>query len=120
MRYQLPAILTAVAIYMLSDMPDIQGPDFGIRFSDKYSHLIAYAVFGWLIARAFYFQDRYPVLREKWGRFTFITGSLYGISDEVHQYFVPGRFADPLDALADAAGVAIAVWIFSRFYFLRK
>ena len=28
----------------------------------------------------------------------------YGISDEVHQAFVPGRVADPYDVLADAIG----------------
>lgn len=27
-----------------------------------------------------------------------------GIADEVHQFFVPGRHADPMDILADALG----------------
>ena len=37
---------------------------------------------------------------------------LYGFSDEFHQYFVPGRFADPADFAADAAGalLATALW----------
>ena len=120
MRYQFPAIALAVAIFIASHTPDLQGPDFGIRFSDKWGHLIAYGVLGLLICRAFYYQDRYPALRERLGYYSFWTGSLYGVSDEIHQYFIPGRFADPLDALADAAGVAISIWVFNRFFSPRK
>jgi VanZ family protein len=39
--------------------------------------------------------------------------TLYGVSDEIHQMFVPPRRADPYDLLADALGAcaaAIAVW----------
>jgi VanZ family protein len=32
----------------------------------------------------------------------------YGLLDEVHQAFVPGRDADPYDLLADAVGAAAA------------
>ena len=34
---------------------------------------------------------------------------LYALSDEYHQSFVEGRDADPLDVLADAAGIAFAI-----------
>ena len=39
---------------------------------------------------------------------------LYGFSDELHQAFVPSRTADPLDLLADAAGVVAAQLILCR------
>ena len=32
-------------------------------------------------------------------------GILYGVTDELHQVFVPGRFCDFFDGLADALGV---------------
>lgn len=32
----------------------------------------------------------------------------YGVMDEIHQSYVPGRVADPLDAAADLAGAAVA------------
>lgn len=37
---------------------------------------------------------------------------LAGLSDELHQYFVPGRDVEALDVLADAVGGAVAslVW----------
>ena len=36
-------------------------------------------------------------------------GSLYAISDEVHQSFVPGRLGSPVDVAIDAIGVAAGV-----------
>lgn len=44
-------------------------------------------------------------------------GALYAASDEVHQYFVPLRQADPVDWLVDIAGVlvgALAVLAWER------
>lgn len=34
----------------------------------------------------------------------FIWGVLFAISDEIHQRFVPGRYASPVDVLIDSAG----------------
>jgi len=34
-------------------------------------------------------------------------GSLYGLADELHQYFVPNRYADPVDWVADTLGSAV-------------
>jgi VanZ family protein len=39
-------------------------------------------------------------------------GALYGISDEIHQYFVPGRVMDWTDAVADTCGIALGSWFF--------
>jgi VanZ family protein len=36
---------------------------------------------------------------------------MFGLSDEIHQYFVPGRNMDPLDLLTDAIGAALALWV---------
>ena len=38
---------------------------------------------------------------------------LWGISDEIHQYFVPGRDSSVRDLLADAVGFAVAVGVFA-------
>lgn len=44
-----------------------------------------------------------------------LIAGLYGVSDEVHQYFVPGRSASAYDALADVlgAGVVCGLWYFT-------
>jgi VanZ family protein len=36
---------------------------------------------------------------------------LYAVADELHQSFVPGRDADPLDVVVDAVGIAVAVFL---------
>lgn len=57
---------------------------------------------------------RYPV-------WAFAIGSLYGVSDEIHQRFVPGRSGEWRDMLIDSAGVLLGtllmaglLWIVSR------
>jgi VanZ family protein len=40
---------------------------------------------------------------------------VYALSDEYHQSFVEGRDADPLDVLADAVGIAVAVSLLARY-----
>ena len=44
-------------------------------------------------------------------RWAFVIAVAYGITDEVHQHFVPGRHMDPFDLLTDAAGAAVALWM---------
>ncbi|MGD8768566.1 MAG: VanZ family protein, partial [Desulfobacterales bacterium] len=41
-----------------------------------------------------------------------VLSSLYGVSDEIHQYFVPFREADLLDVLADTLGGILGVYIY--------
>ena len=38
-----------------------------------------------------------------------ILATAYGASDEFHQSFVPGRYADPRDILADFTGAVLGV-----------
>lgn len=43
--------------------------------------------------------------------YSVITGSLYAISDELHQYFVPGRSGEIKDVLLDSSGVITGVFL---------
>ena len=38
-----------------------------------------------------------------------VAAVLYGISDEVHQHFVPNRYPDTFDVATDAVGAALAL-----------
>lgn len=47
-------------------------------------------------------------------------GVLYAISDEVHQYFVPGRACRLTDVLIDTAGVIVSVALISIILYCKK
>ena len=108
--YWLPVILYCLAIYIQSDLPSPeQIPSF--EFSDKILHFFAYAVMGVLFYRA------YQTLRIKdnLGMLTLLSmlsASLYGISDEIHQYFVPLRDADIMDVIANSLGAFCGVTLY--------
>ena len=36
-----------------------------------------------------------------------VVASAYGVTDEFHQLFVPGRACDPVDWMVDTAGAAL-------------
>lgn len=65
---------------------------------DKIVHLCVYALLGALLRRSF--ASSAPVYF--W--VSCILTSLYGITDEFHQSFIPGRNADIWDWLADTIG----------------
>ena len=48
------------------------------------------------------------------------SATLYGISDEIHQYFVPFRQADTLDAVANASGSICGISIFYYWKFKKN
>lgn len=100
-----PALAWAAALWMASSLPTVPGPDFPA--ADKVMHFAAYAVLGGLLAFGAARSGTPPVA-------AIALGLLYGAVDEVHQAFVPGRAPDPLDWLADAAGILAAVHLFTR------
>jgi VanZ family protein len=78
---------------------------------DKIAHATEYAILGYLAARAAYFAG-VRWLQAHFMAVTIVFGFFYAISDEWHQYFVPGRSADPADAAADLIGVFLGCVIF--------
>lgn len=72
---------------------------------DKLEHFLAYGLLGVLLSRSLR-----PMKVETWQRIILITAltTLYGISDEYHQSFVPGRDVSALDVLADGVGGFLA------------
>jgi VanZ family protein len=75
----------------------------------KLSHVVGYGVLARLI--------EYALARPRHGRpLALLLTVLYGLSDEYHQSFTPGRQADPGDLLADALGALAALWLVRRDY----
>ena len=100
----LPVLIWAAVIFTLSSIPSLStglgGWDTLLR---KGAHLTEYAILGGLLLRAL--GREVPAV---------VAGALYAVSDEVHQHFVRGRHAAPLDVLLDTAGVVLGVYVLRR------
>ena len=107
--YWVPVALYAGAIFFLSAQshPEEHLPSFLLKdVSDKVLHAVEYAVLGGLCYRAF----RWGLSEQMAARaliIAIVTASLYGVTDEVHQLFVPFRESSWQDWLADTIGAVI-------------
>jgi VanZ family protein len=106
------------SIFFLSHQPNDTLPIPVIYGLDKCLHFIAYgtlaasvvfAVSGW----------RLGVYRRKTWLLIFLFCTVYGMLDEFHQSFVPGRMVSFYDVLADATG-AVVVLLVTRMMLCRR
>ena len=111
--YWLPVIAYCLIIFIQSSYPS---PDQlpNVTHLDKLLHFIAYACLGALWLRAFNTLSirNNPKLVIVLSIFL---SSLYGISDEIHQHFVPFRHADAVDAVMDIIGSVVGVYAYKFF-----
>jgi VanZ family protein len=106
----LPAVVWAGFIFFISAQPKETFERFGLTglLLSTMGHLLTYALLMLLVALALHYGSKIPT------RFVLATAfviiALYGLTDEYHQSFVPGRSPTPVDWLVDLAGAAL-VWI---------
>ena len=100
-----PAAGWMILLFGSSASPDLPEAPGGL--SDKLVHALAYAGLSALLYRALA-RGRVTGLRVRPGLAAAALATLYGLSDEWHQAFVPGRTADTADLAADAAGAVAA------------
>ncbi len=105
----LPLIIYWLVLFVLTSLP--ASVAIITAFSDKISHFGAYGLLSVLLYLTMYFQDKFKLLKKYPGLFTILIASFYGMLDEIHQIYVPGRFAEVLDWLADFTGSVVAVLI---------
>lgn len=98
----LPVLLWTGVIFYSSSVPAKDIPPL-FPFQDILFHFAIYMLLAYLFHRAI--KNTYPKLTLKnLITITVIFGFSYGLSDEFHQIFVPGRFASGLDLLIDGIG----------------
>ena len=99
-----PVVVWAAVIFALSSIPSLATGlgtwDLVLR---KAAHVVEFGILGALLARAL------PSLA-----WAVAAGSLYAMTDEVHQAFVPGRVGSPVDWALDTVGVAAGVLAYAR------
>ena len=113
-----PLLFWMTLIFWLSDQStllEIEN-DAGEKTVYKSAHILTYAFLAWLWWRALSPQRKatWPLLGAAFGLAT-----LYGISDEIHQLYVPGRHGRFADVLFDASGALAMVLLLRWFAWLR-
>ena len=108
--YWFPVIIYCFLIYLQSSYPS---PDSlpNLPYLDKLIHLAAYALLGILFFRAYMaqsFKDNIKLVMI----LSIVSSSLYGVSDEIHQYYVVSRSAELMDVLADIIGSLCGVFVY--------
>ena len=110
--YWLPVIIYAVCIFIFSSIsrPPEVVPAF--PYSDKLLHFIEYALFGFLMLRALFasYKDKKSIIYLRFLAVFIVI--FYGVTDEIHQYFVPLRHMDILDLVSDSMGAFIGQLFF--------
>lgn len=97
----------AGTIFGASSVPGDRLPDIPVSFFTV--HFFVYLVFGMLLL---WWRSSIPgrssarILIEAG-----LVGTIYGILDEIHQSFVPGRTSDPMDLVTDVAGLMTGISI---------
>ena len=111
--FWLPLIGYMVFIFIFSSEPaSVDIPD--IWNIDKLIHFMAYGVLSILLLRA---------LKKQWGKvrnkklifLSFLFATLYGISNEIHQHFIPEREASIADAIANGLAAYVFPFLYIKF-----
>lgn len=113
---QLPLIIYWIILFILTSLPSTLA--IATDMNDKLNHFGAYGLLSILLYLNLHFQEKIKILSRFPAAFTVLIASIYGLLDEIHQMFVPGRSAEFLDWLADFLGSVTAVLITA--YILRK
>jgi VanZ family protein len=91
-KFWLPVLVYLVLIFILSSSPKAVFTETEIPFFDKFLHTIEYAVLAFLLIRELK-NSRLLLSDRDFILLTVVLATLYGISDEFHQHFVPNRIA---------------------------
>lgn len=109
--------------YQVKDFLEQNGFSFVVDFIfycyyniDKIQHIFLYFGFGILLYLTFFNSEKYSFKKHA-TIFAIVVGVLYGITDEYHQSFVPGRVASTADIFANSIGLTIAQIVILVFMF---
>lgn len=95
-------LLVAAMIFLASTRSQVAAPS--VEGSDKIAHFSVYGLLATLVVRL--------IARRQFAWVAVIITSAYGVSDEWHQSFTPGRSVEVADWLADTMGATLAVGLY--------
>ena len=101
-----PAVAQMAAIFFLSSQQSLPSLPGGL--TDYTGHFVGYALLATLLLRALA-GAAWRGITARAGWLAVLAASAYGVSDEIHQVFVPGRSATVEDWVADTLGAITGV-----------
>lgn len=104
-----PGVL-ATAIVVASGRGQVAAPP--VVGFDKVVHFFVFGLLATLVARNGFVPGR--------GWLAVAAVSLFGLTDEWHQSFTPGRCVEFADWLADTLGAVVAVTVYARWAWYRE
>ena len=110
-KHHIPTAIWMILIFIISSIPGAYLQGYEIK--NIIGHFVEYFVLAYLIHRV-----------EKNNKITFIIAFIYGVLDEFHQLFVPGRICDIFDLFVDTLGIIFSIKVYNlitqKSYKLRK
>lgn len=119
-KYWAPIIIYIIFIYYLSSLPNpietiIPKEDLAyFDFPHFIYHIIEYLILSLLLYRALKITTKNPQTS------TILITILYAITDEIHQYFVPGRISSTFDIAIDSFGAIAMQCIINVYEWIKK
>lgn len=119
LKFQFPALLWAVVIFISSAMPTDFYLKFGVDglWAPKVVHVLFFFFLCLFLNRAFKNQ-RGSLFLARWSLpMSIVLCLMFGTLDEVHQIFVAGRHPRVTDVLLDLTGatlMAVTLWVWDR------
>lgn len=113
-RYVLLTVLYCAGIFGLSSSSNPIHVESQFPGQDKVAHAVLYGGLATVVSLGIRRLGRSV---RPWTQFIapLLFASMYGITDEIHQMYVPGRTPDTCDVLADVLGACIAQIILCRY-----
>lgn len=109
LKYWLPPVIWAGVIFTFSSFPTVQTSEFylGDFFIKKSAHIIEYGILATLIYRAL---NTLKIAHKKIMFYSVVAAMIYGMTDEIHQMFTPGRGPTIRDVIIDTIGASIFIY----------
>lgn len=104
-------IAVAALVILASSRSRVAGPE--ITNIDKVAHFSVFGLIATLVCRM-----RSPAWR--WALTSLAIASAFGVTDEWHQSYVPGRSPDVGDWIADTSGAALAIALYTGWRWYRE
>ena len=109
-RYYRKLLITyGILILSISSIPGDSIPRFVLLSWDKLIHIIEYSFLGFLSVSSIDNKSKNKII------IACLFCLFFAILDEIWQSFIPGRFSDVLDVIADGIGIIIGSIFASRF-----